>query len=46
MAGGSGGSVLSPGSPDSSQLFKSVAHTGEPKMPPNGAKIPDATGGR
>ncbi len=42
MAGGSGGSVIVPGNPEASQLFKSVAHTGEPKMPLNDGKIPDA----
>jgi WD40 repeat protein len=42
MAGGSGGRVISPGNPESSQLFKSVSHTGEPKMPPDGSKLPDA----
>src|SRR5262249_7765618 len=42
MQGGSSGKVIEPGDPDSSQLFLSVSHREEPKMPPNSAKIPDA----
>ncbi|HEY1172035.1 MAG TPA: c-type cytochrome domain-containing protein [Verrucomicrobiae bacterium] len=40
LKGGSSGSGLSSGDPDGSKLFKVVAHTEEPKMPPN-SKITD-----
>lgn len=39
--GGSSGEVLEPGDPDKSRIFTLTAHTEEPKMPPNGNKIPD-----
>jgi WD40 repeat protein len=42
MQGGGSGKVVEPGDPDSSQLFLSVSHKEEPKMPPNSPKIPDA----
>jgi WD40 repeat protein len=41
LAGGSSGTVIEPGDPDSSTLLGLVMHTDEPKMPPNSAKIPD-----
>lgn len=40
MAGGSSGAVLTAGDPNKSRLFTLTAHTEEPKMPPNSAKIP------
>jgi hypothetical protein len=40
MAGGSSGNVLTAGDPNKSRLFTLTAHTEEPKMPPNAAKIP------
>ena len=39
MAGGSSGEAISAGSPDSSRLYKSVAHIDEPFMSPKAAKI-------
>ncbi len=42
IAGGASGQVVTGGDPDASRLFKLVAHTEEPKMPPDGGKIPDA----
>jgi len=42
MRGGGSGKVIEPGNPDNSQLFLSVSHREEPKMPPNSPKIPDA----
>jgi hypothetical protein len=42
IAGGASGQVVSGGDPDASRLFKLVAQTEEPKMPPDGGKIPDA----
>lgn len=42
MAGGSSGEAIAAGSPDSSRLYKAVAHIEEPFMPPKAAKIPDA----
>lgn len=41
MAGGSSGVVVMPGDPDKSRLYSLSAHKEEPKMPPNGNKIPD-----
>lgn len=42
MAGGSSGEAIAAGSPDSSRLYKAVAHIEEPFMPPKAAKISDA----
>ncbi|MFM9962992.1 MAG: c-type cytochrome domain-containing protein [Planctomycetaceae bacterium] len=42
MAGGSSGEAIAAGSPDSSRLYKAVAHIEEPFMPPKAAKIPEA----
>jgi Planctomycete cytochrome C/WD domain, G-beta repeat len=42
MQGGGSGKVVEPGDPDSSHLLALVAHTDEPKMPPNSPKMPDA----
>jgi WD40 repeat protein len=42
MAGGSSGEAIVPGSPDSSRLYKAVAHIEEPFMPPRVPKLPDA----
>ncbi|MFO0959445.1 MAG: hypothetical protein U0800_18760, partial [Isosphaeraceae bacterium] len=42
MQGGAGGAVVEAGDPDSSRLFTLVAHTEEPKMPPNAPRVPDA----
>jgi hypothetical protein len=41
MRGGGSGKVIEPGDPENSQLFLSVSHREEPKMPPNAPKIPD-----
>jgi WD40 repeat protein len=41
IAGGSSGSVVEAGDPDSSTLLALVMQTDEPKMPPNSPKIPD-----
>ena len=42
IAGGASGQVVAGGNPDSSRLYKLIAHSEEPKMPPDSAKIPDA----
>ncbi|MCX7421218.1 MAG: hypothetical protein NT013_16975 [Planctomycetia bacterium] len=42
MAGGSSGEAIAAGSPDSSRLYKAVAHLEEPFMPPKSPKIPEA----
>jgi WD40 repeat protein len=42
IAGGASGQVVTGGDPDASRLFKLIAHTEEPKMPPESGKIPDA----
>lgn len=42
IAGGASGQVVAGGNADVSRLFKLIAHTEEPKMPPDSAKIPDA----
>ncbi len=42
MAGGSSGEAIAAGSPDSSRLYKAVAHLEEPFMPAKGPKIPEA----
>lgn len=41
MAGGSSGSVIKPGEPDSSRLFALISHLEKPHMPPKGGKLPD-----
>ncbi len=41
MAGGSSGSIVEPGAPDASRLYRSMAHLEEPEMPPEGGKLPD-----
>jgi hypothetical protein len=41
IAGGASGQVVAGGDADASRLFKLVAHTEEPKMPPDGAKVSD-----
>lgn len=41
MAGGSSGEAIAAGSPDSSRLYKAVAHLEEPFMPPKAPKIPE-----
>ncbi|MFI5459106.1 MAG: c-type cytochrome domain-containing protein [Isosphaerales bacterium] len=41
MQGGGSGKVIEPGNAENSQLFLSVSHREEPKMPPNSPKIPD-----
>ncbi|MEZ6056104.1 MAG: c-type cytochrome domain-containing protein [Planctomycetaceae bacterium] len=41
MAGGSSGTVVEGGDADSSYLWGLITHESEPKMPPNGAKLPD-----
>lgn len=43
LAGGSGGEVVVAGDPDSSRLLQLISHEAEPKMPPNQARLPDAT---
>jgi hypothetical protein len=40
MEGGSSGAAVKPGDPDNSLLFKVMAHTAEPFMPPKSAKLP------
>lgn len=40
--GGSGGAVVKPGDPAKSTIYALAAHLAEPKMPPNGNKMPDA----
>src|SRR5947209_19005829 len=42
MQGGGSGKVVEPGDPDGSHLFGVVTHAEEPKMPPNGPKIPES----
>lgn len=42
MAGGSSGSAVEAGDPDSSYLWSLVTHESEPKMPPNADKLPEA----
>ncbi|MFO0878085.1 MAG: c-type cytochrome domain-containing protein [Gemmataceae bacterium] len=39
MAGGSSGASVKPGDPDNSLLYKVMAHTSEPFMPPKSAKL-------
>lgn len=41
MQGGGSGEVIVPGDPDSSRLFRLIAHLEEPRMPKNSVKIPD-----
>lgn len=41
MEGGSSGSSIEPGDPDSSYLYSLVTHDQEPYMPPGNNKIPD-----
>ncbi len=41
MEGGSSGAVVVPGDAEGSRLFRLVAHTEEPIMPPSGTKLPD-----
>ncbi len=41
MAGSDGEKIVSPGNPDDSLLFKTIAHLDEPKMPRGGSKLPD-----
>ncbi len=43
MAGGSSGAAVKPGDPDGSLLYKVMAHTSEPFMPPKQDKLPQAT---
>ncbi|MFM8272286.1 MAG: c-type cytochrome domain-containing protein [Gemmata sp.] len=40
--GGSAGAVVKPGDPAKSNVYALSAHLAEPKMPPNGNKMPDA----
>ena len=42
MRGGAGGEVVLAGDPDNSRLWDLVSHTGEPKMPPEQDKLPEA----
>jgi len=42
MEGGSSGKVVTPGDPERSSLFLTVAHRQEPFMPPKGDKLADA----
>jgi hypothetical protein len=42
MEGGSSGASVKPGDPDGSLLYKVMAHTSEPFMPPKSAKLPKA----
>lgn len=42
MAGGASGEAVKAGNPGQSLLYRTTAHEVEPKMPPKGAKIPDA----
>jgi len=41
--GGSSGAVVTPGKPDKSRIYTLSAHLEEPKMPPSGNKIADAS---
>src|SRR5262245_35783395 len=43
MQGGSSGAAVKPGDADGSLLFKVMAHTSEPFMPPKQDKLPQAT---
>ena len=43
MEGGSSGTVIEPGSPDTSRLFRLISHAEEPFMPPKQSKLPDET---
>ncbi len=43
MRGGASGEVITPGDPDSSRLWKLVAHEETPEMPPKQDKLPEAT---
>lgn len=43
MQGGSSGVAVKAGDPDGSLLYKVMAHTSEPFMPPSSPKLPDAT---
>jgi WD40 repeat protein len=43
MAGGSSGAAVKAGDPDGSLLFKVMAHTSEPFMPPKQDKLPQAS---
>jgi hypothetical protein len=43
MGGGSSGAAVKPGDPDNSLLFKVMAHTSEPFMPPKSPKLPQAS---
>lgn len=43
MQGGSSGASVKAGDPDASLLYKVMAHTSEPFMPPSSPKLPDAT---
>ena len=43
MRGGASGAVIEPGDPDSSRLWKLVAHEETPEMPPMQDKLPEAT---
>jgi hypothetical protein len=40
MEGGSSGVAVKPGDPDNSLLYKVMAHTGEPFMPPSAPQLP------
>ena len=42
MQGGGSGEVIEPGDASASTLYLLAAHEEEPRMPPNGARIPDA----
>ncbi len=42
MAGGSSGEVIAAGDADGSSLWQVASHAAEPKMPPQGDRIPDA----
>jgi hypothetical protein len=43
MEGGSSGVAVKPGDPDNSLLFKVIAHTSEPFMPPKSPKLPQGS---
>ncbi len=42
MAGGASGEIITPGSAGDSRLYKSVTHSEDPAMPPEGDKLPKA----
>jgi hypothetical protein len=42
MEGGSSGAAVKAGDPDNSLLYKAIAHTSEPFMPPRSPKVPQA----